>query len=396
MFTDFLRKSFLPSSIQREDEEAFTLLELIIAVIVISILASVSLLVAGEQQKQAVISTVKSDTYSNKDVMAPGSGQKLYSSPELFAKSANNTGENVTRYVVSPNQTEACTETTRTFSDSEVVVYRFWTKVGRLEALPCPDLEGGTSIETGGGETTPTPTPTPGGGGVGGGEVVPDPDPTDGGEVDNGDGGYGTDPIRPGNSVTTIEVIMTSNETYRVCYNVRANTTSTTGAPWAVTIDKTVAPFAFGNFIEGLNDSRYHITDQGSTYSLYGSQQMQNASTSQTISPNFCVKAPNNLPVIPTKTVSNLAATGSASGNMYSGTQNFTVRNSSQYYTGWSVEVDLTDLKNTVSGKPNDPFRVDTDVSIERVSGNIYRVSSSTMYRAIKDGNNYTFTVRLG
>lgn len=384
---------------QNDQEEGFTLLEIIIAVIIIGVLASISFLMAGEQQRNAIVATVKSDVYSNKDVMAPGAGQRLYAQINKFAQSANNTDKNVTFYTINPQQTEACTHSTRTFDTGDVVVYRFLTSVGRLEPLYCPDLGGGSTQVGSDGVTNTTPPttapPTTGGGTtIPGGSTNPTPAPT--GNPSNSDGGYGTDPIRPGNGVTTIKTIMTSNETYRVCYNVQVNTTSTTGAPWSVFIDKTVAPFTFGNFIEGLTDSRYRMTDQGNNYLLYGTDQMQNASTNNTVSPSFCVKAPNNLPVIPTKIDSLIASTGSVSGGMYNATQNFTVRNSSQYYSGWTAEVDLSALKNTVTGKPgSEPF-TDTDVKIEKVSNNIYRISSSISYRSIKQGNDYTLTVRLG
>lgn len=397
-------KKIKPSSqVEREKETGFTLLELMIVMVVIGILVAIVILAGTAQQREAVIATVKSDTYSNKDVMAPGLGQKLYASPNYYAQSANYTGDNITFYVVNPNQTEACTHTLRVFDADDIVVYRFWTKIGKLEADYCPDLGGG-SIEVSNGNgrnivpATPANPAEPQGPGNPANPANPaDPaQPGNGGNINNNDGGYGTDPIRPGNSVTTITVNMTSNETYRVCYNVIVRTTSATGAPWSVYIDKTVAPFAFGNFIEGLNDSRYHINDNGDHYLLYGSAQMLNASTTNTVSPSFCVKAPNNLPVIPTKIDSTVPITSPIYGDMHNATQNFTVRNSSQYFSGWTAEVDLTDLKNTVSGKPGAVPFVDTDVQIQHVSGNIYRISSSISYRSIKEGNDTTITVRLG
>lgn len=377
-----------PSNKQKDD--AFTLLELMITVVVISILVAIVSIVAADQQRQAIIATVRHDVGANKAVMSPGAGTKIYVTPEKFNASAAQTDKNVAYYTVTPDGSESCTHTVRKFSEGDEVVWRLWTKIGRQEPLYCPDL--------GGGSVTTNP-----GGGVGGETIVttptPTPTPTTTGNPNNNDGGYGTDPIRPNNSVTRIEVIMTSNETYRVCYNVRVTTVVQAGAPWSVYIDKTVAPFSDGNFIEGLNDSRYHMTDNGTHYVLYGSAQMEVASATKVISPSFCTKAPNNLPVIPKATRSLPVTIGSVDGNQYYATQNFTVGNSSQYYTGWEVEVDLTDLINRVSGKPNNKPFVDTDVSImslEHVSGNIYKVKSVISYRAIKTSNNYTFTIRLG
>ena len=377
------------------DDDAFTLLELMITVVVISILVAIVTFVAADQQRQAIIATVRADVGSNKSIMAPGPGTRIYVQPTVFNQAAAETDQNEAYYTVSPDGSEACTHTTRKFGEGDEVVWRLWTKIGKQEPIACPDLSGGSTptnpsnpggvggeiiTNPPGGGTTPTPTPTPG-------------------NPNNNDGGYGTDPIRPNNSVTKIQVNMTSNETYRVCYNVNVTTTVQAGAPWSVYIDKTVAPFSDGNFIEGLNDSRYHMTDNGDHYILYGSAQMEVASVTKVISPSFCSKAPNNLPVIPKATRSLPVTIGSVSGNQYYAEQNFTVGNSSQYYTGWEVEVDLTDLINRVSGKPNNKPFVDTDVSImslEHVSGNIYKVKSVISYRAIKASNNYTFTIRLG
>lgn len=382
---------------KKNEESAFTLIELMVTVLVISVLVAISLLVYADQQRSAIIATIRHDVDSNKSIMAPGSGSKIYMEPSKFMSSVAETSKNAAYYTVNTLRSEACTHSYYAFSEDDVVYWRLWTKIGKQEPLPCPDLGGG-SVEV----------PAPGGGGTVGGEGVtppvvtnptPTPTPGGGGNPANEDGGYGTDPIRPGNSVTTIQINMTSNETYRVCYNIRVNTTSTTGAPWSVYIDKTKAPFADGNFIEGLNDSRYHMVDNGNHYLLYGSQQMENASTTTTISPSFCSKAPNNLPVIP-KAIPSLPVTvGAVNGNQYHATQNFTVGNSSQYYSGWSVQVDMTDLITRVSGKPGQEPFVDTDVSImsiQRVSGNIYEIKSVISYRAIKTGNDYTFTVRYG
>jgi prepilin-type N-terminal cleavage/methylation domain-containing protein len=381
-----VRKIF--KSIQDKKElnkdDGFTLIEIVVTVIIIAILAGIAFIAVANQQKAAIIATVKHDVDSNKSIMAPGSGKTLYSDPQTFLKNAARTDQNIAGYTVNPSQSQACTQSVRKFDD-EIVVYRFLTTVGKQEPLYCPDLGEEVFLDEKG---------TPNNGGVKDEIIAPVPEST--GTPNNSDDGKSSDPISPGNSLTTIKVNTTSNENYRVCYSVVVNTTSETGASWSVKIDKTVAPFYNDNFIEGLNDSRYHITNNGNNYLLYGSSQMEKASTTNSVNPNFCVKAPNNLPIIKEKVNSLVTSSSSPTGGAWNGTQNFTIVNSSQYYSGWSVEVDLTDLRKTVSGKPTDKPFVDTDIILTHVSGNIYKIESSISYRSIKKDTPYTFTVRLG
>lgn len=382
-----------------KNEQGFTLVEMMIVVLIIGILTSTGLLVAGDQQRQAIIATVKHDVASNKSIMSPGNAGKAYVKPAVFEPDAAATDQNVTKYVVSPKQDEACTDTTRTFSPGDVVVYRFLSTVGKIEPLACPDLLGDETIVI---------TPPAGGGGAvtppgGGGEVQPSPSPTETGQPNNGDDGKSTDPISPGNDDTIIDVKISSNETYRVCYVITVTSKNNTGAVWAVKVRKDIAPF-LNNFIEGDGgDSRFVRKDLGDHYLLSGTGDKALASVSRPIvygggGSSFCTKAPNNRAVIPEYTKSDIAAINSPSGGAWYGTQNFSVKNSSQYHTGWSVEVDLTDLRKVVNARPNDVPRVDNDVAIDVVhlGGNIYKISSNVSYRSVKEGSPYTFTVRIG
>lgn len=385
-----------------KNEQGFTLVEMMIVVLIIGILTSTGLLVAGKQQREAIIATVKHDVDSNKSIMTPGSGGKAYVKTEVFKPNAAATDQNVTRYVVSPKQDEACTDTTRTFAPDDVVVYRFLSSVGKMEPLACPDLVGDETIiitppEGGGGTVTP-----PEDGGEGGTET-PSPEPSESGEPNNGDDGINTDPISPGNDDTIIDIKISSNETYRVCYTITVTSKKDSGAVWAVKVRKDIAPF-LNNFIEGDGgDSRFVRRDLGDHYMISGTGDKALASVSRPVvygggGSSFCTKAPNNRAVIPDYTKSNIAASGNPTGGAWYGTQNFSVQNSSQYYTGWSVEVDLTDLRKVVNARPNDVPRVDNDVAIDVVhlGGNIYRITSNVSYRAVKEDKPYTFTVRIG
>ena len=374
----------------QKEESAFTLLELIITVLVIGVLTAIATFIAADQQKQAIIATVRADVSANKGMMSPGVNGRLYATTQKFLSGAASTDKNVTYYTVNPNFSEACTHTTRVISEKETVTWRLWTRIGKQEPLPCPDL---------GGETVTTNPSTPGGS-VGGETVTPTPTPTPtpSGDPKNTDGGYGTDPISPGNVDTQVSWEITENNFYHVCYRLSIKTTSPTGAPWAVRINNTLAPFADGNFIEALDDSRYILDNHGTYYTLYGVDGKALATTSAFVIANFCAKAPSdrNFAIIPKKIPSLIISQTAPNGGAWYAYQSFVVGNSSQYVSGWQVEVDLTALLNLASSATNRTPHVDSNIQIEKVSGNIYRVSSLAGSIGVKNDKTTGFDIRVG
>ena len=138
----------LSSSNRDNSEEAFTLIELMVVIVIIGILAAIAILVASKQQRAAIEATVKHDVKTNSAYMAPGLNGHLYSDVDKFMLSGRSTDKNVLGYDVNDTGNEACVWAYHKFSDTDIISYKILSATGKMSQGVCPDL--GNSITSDG------------------------------------------------------------------------------------------------------------------------------------------------------------------------------------------------------------------------------------------------------
>lgn len=162
-------------AIRTRDEDAFTLIEVLIVIVVIGLITSIAVPLGMKAQREAHISSIKSDVSANvrAAMPAPATTGRLYATPEQFASKQVLTEGNVVGYYVNESGNRACVEVWRRFSPGDVVGFYLDTQVGKPTAGICPEF--------GAGAATPEPEPEPEE------EITPDPELGGGGPV--GDSG---------------------------------------------------------------------------------------------------------------------------------------------------------------------------------------------------------------
>lgn len=125
--------------IKRKNESGFTLVEILVALIIISILAVVAIPFFVNQTRAAVEATLQSDVRNSAAVLFE---RKDFPTQEIFAQRSVTTDDNIVGMVVREEQGEdrwACVWGSHSFSDTDVVAYHFATDVMRLEEGFCED-----------------------------------------------------------------------------------------------------------------------------------------------------------------------------------------------------------------------------------------------------------------
>lgn len=133
-------KTILRKQKQITVEEGFTLIEIMIAVVIIGILAAISAMVMGAQIRSSHIATLKSDIRSNTPYVLDVKGKIV--TPEYFASQVKSTGTNVVSLAVDgsnePGGTQiACIWGSRFFGDNDVESYYWSSENGKLESGTC-------------------------------------------------------------------------------------------------------------------------------------------------------------------------------------------------------------------------------------------------------------------
>ena len=140
---------------ERESDEAFTLIELLIVVVIIGILAVIALPIFLSQARLAALASVKSDIRNSEPSLLDGSGTSFSntSSARMVQSKGNTTG---LMFITSGQQQVACIYGYHTFSSTDLVYYHYTSDTGVITDGGCPGGPGGTALAN----TTPTTSPS--------------------------------------------------------------------------------------------------------------------------------------------------------------------------------------------------------------------------------------------
>ena len=131
-------------------ETGFTLIEIVIAMGIVSTLSAIAVPVGMKAHREAVIATVKSDVRSSVDTIM---GENGFSEESFMAGKAVTAGNNLTLTIDGQGaDAVACVWGSHAFGENDVVSFYYSSATGRLNEGTC--LGAGTSVLTGVGETT--------------------------------------------------------------------------------------------------------------------------------------------------------------------------------------------------------------------------------------------------
>lgn len=390
-------KLFMKQSRWRK-EQGFTILELLVVVVIISILATISLVAHGSQQRHATDATVRSDLVSNRNDIIGSRGGLYKTGAQLSEPTLSNT--NTFTYMWSKDQTVACVMVQHVYSPLDSTEFYYSSQTGKIGEGECDALGNTvtyptkpvvvteqpvlvtkpaptvtptvTAPPTTPPTTTPTTSPTP---------VTPSPEPEETG------------------GVYAVNKKVTENTRTRVCFALNVTTESVKPIPYQIDIPTANVPFtakvssADYDLHEGRIKWFTSSTQPGGTLNYTGTHQLTTVSKDAPLDLTLCI--PQYNPMI--NYDQGFISRKNVNGNQWYATQQFTITSDAEFYTNWSLDIDLTELKKTVSGKPNDKARVnDSRVKLEWLQGNIYRLSPANKDSTMKANDSITLDFAVG
>jgi prepilin-type N-terminal cleavage/methylation domain-containing protein len=124
----------------QRSEEGFTLIEVMIVVLVMGILSGISVPIIQGHQRDAVISTVKSDIHSSiPSIINHFPDNNLFTNDEIFAETAPVTGDNNLVLIVDGSGLDAtaCVWGSHIFSEDDIVSFHYDSNTGKIGEGGC-------------------------------------------------------------------------------------------------------------------------------------------------------------------------------------------------------------------------------------------------------------------
>lgn len=377
-------------------EQGFTVLELLVVVVILSILATISIVAHGQQQRHVTDATVKSDLISNRNHIISSQGKMYKTGAQLEEPTLSNT--NTFSYMWSNDQTVACVMVQHEYTPLDSTAYYYSSTTGKVGEGECDSLENTVTypvkpvtpdkpviVES---KPTPTATPTT--------TTAPTNPPASPVSTST------PTPTSTPEQTTGTYIVnkkVTENTRTRVCFALNVTTESTTPIPYQVDIPTVDVPFtaktssADYDLHEGRITWLTANTQPGGTLSYTGTHQLAKVSKAAPLDLTLCI--PQYNPMI--NYDKGFISRKNVNGNQWYATQQFTITSDAEFYTNWSLDIDLSELKKTVSGKPNDKARVnDSRVKLEWLQGNMYRLSPANKDSTMKANDSITLDFAVG
>lgn len=141
----------------RRREHAFTLIEVIVAVVVLGILATIAIPGYGQAQRSAIVSSIKSDIRNSVNAVLEQSDSMLeFTTPDHFDEYATVTnGNSVTLFVDGDEEQVACIWGSHAFGENDVESFYWSSDTGTIGSGTCIGLN--SDVITGGYEEGVSP-----------------------------------------------------------------------------------------------------------------------------------------------------------------------------------------------------------------------------------------------
>jgi prepilin-type N-terminal cleavage/methylation domain-containing protein len=396
----------------KRDESGFTLLELLIAVVIISILTGVSIPMFSNYTRSASIATLKNDIVASVPLLVKQiDGDGVYPTQEEFLLSAPRSADNSLGLYVDGSTTEpvACIYGWHSFSETDLEYYHYSTATSELAEGDCPGRTGGTGTGTG---TTGTGTTGTGTGSTGTGTTGTGTTGTGTGSTGTGTGSTGTgtgstgtgttgtgsstptpvDPMAQMGNLNFVVHYSPQGNQLNFCYSVDVSTTSPSQIAWEYKIDLSKGPFWGANpALFGSQYNYYSKSQVGQVWTVSGTPNTWNefVSTGQPKSFGFCVTQVPEPPVDPVATTTTVTA--SNGNNNWYACIDLRTTSTSIYPIPWTRVVDLKNYFTSVQGKSLS-F---TNVTYRDLGNYVYEFSGASWNKYVSTVNPQTHSTAV-
>lgn len=353
------------------NENGFTVLELIIVVLIISILAAIAVPIYSGQQRAAIEATVKQDVESNRHIIV-GDTKGLYIASDKFTQLSVSTGDNKRGYEVNPNQTIACEWASHEFASNDIVTWHFLTTDGVIKEGTCPGL---------GDDDTPGGNP-----------------PWEGGQDDGNENPPPSKELTQMAGVIFTKTYSPQTNSLNFCYTINMKidpnyqfATQPPSAVWQYKIDLNQPPFWGLNPNTDLNSAYGYKTVSlaDNIWTIAGEGWNNTVDNNNPRTVGFCTTRVPEPPLNP-DTYSYTVRASPNNSNWWA-CVDFTVTSTLEYPTPWEITVNLDKYFQHITGK--DPQFI--NLTGTKVSENTYKVTGIGWNRYVASSMPRTYSTSI-
>lgn len=394
--TNYVHRLMTLLSRGNSEENGFTLVEVLVTIVILSVLSGIAIPVTLGFNRNAVLATLKSDIRGSVpllvNVKTVNTGNNNFPSPASFQEDAVTSKGNALALSIDVSGVEpvACITGTHVFSSTDTVSYHYSSDSKTIGSGTCEGQGSATPSNASGsnsGATTPTSSPvtstsptaapttsatagTSTGSGTGTVQpvIIRDTDPTDAGATSP------TGIPQDGRLITNVNYMPQTNK-LNFCYEVSVKTNEKTPVAWQYVIDLNQGPFwgadpakftsTYNYTTKSLKDGLWTVTGTPGGWNEY-------VFSDQPRTFGFCV---DDVPEPPYNAAWFVGSINIPAGNgNYYACLNVTATSNSLYPVPWTVKVDLkTSFKSIIGKLPT----FTNLLSVKDLGNNVYEISGS-------------------
>ncbi len=360
-------------------EDGFTLLELIIVVVVLSLLAAIALPIFFNQQRAAIAATVQSDVRNSADALF---AQQGYPSQQTFSEHSVTTGSNLVGMVTlssDPSNPIACVWGAHAINSTDIIAYHFSSDQMRLESGFCGGVVPAI-VSTPEVTTSPAPTASP--------STSPSSSPsTPPAPVVLSSDQSGV--VQQAN-VNFVPHYYPQNNSLSFCYSV--DISASARVAWQYKIDLSKGPFWGADYTTFNSQYNYYVvSDVNNILTVSGTPGGWNEFTGpgQNQSFGFCA---NNIPTPPLNPAwFTTTVTPNSSNSIWWACLDVATTSTSVYPVPWLTTVDLKQYFKSISGKT--PSFVNLTATSQ--GNNVYTITGSGWNSYVDSHEPRTFSTSI-